>query len=133
MRQPIDACMMVDVAGFVPSLDGNPNDAYTDATATPPSSPRYTVAASLPPSTRMAQRNATLDAFIALLPSNHQEEDVNDGEEEAMHSLVVTAGDGRRHYGFLRRVSEAAAAGTGGMQEVRTYIRTCMGGWINKM
>lgn len=102
------------------------NTTHPDAAATPPSAPRYQVAASLPPSTRMAQRNATLDAFIALLPSNHQEEDADDGAE-AMHSLVVTGGDGRRHYGFLRRVSEAAAAGKG------EEVRTCMQGLINKM
>lgn len=85
--------------------------------------------ASLPPTaTRKAQRQATLDAFIALLSSNHHgsssfpdeteggngtfssfssssDDDDTEGEDgmTIMRSLVVTDGDGRRHYGFAQR------------------------------
>lgn len=88
----------------------------------PAAGPAYHALYTLPPSSaRTAQRQATLDAFLAFLPTQpqpHPHPSSLSGEEEemgmgidmgaTMHTLVVTDGGGRRHYGFLQR------AGAGG-------------------
>src|SRR6056297_1086466 len=61
------------------------------------SSSFYEVCAFLPPSGRATQRQATLDAFLSFLPN------ALPLRRPPMHVIVVTDGDGRRHYGFLAK------------------------------
>ncbi len=78
------------------------------SSSSPPSSSSssssfYKGSACLPPS-RAVQRQATLQAFLSFLPS------ALPSFYPSVHILVVTDGDGRRHYGFLAKAGQEANA-----------------------